>query len=260
MSVFGTNETLVKRISDCVNKLKSTPVSVEEMDELVNDVRELYERVLIVRHKAFEKHIGREIENNVKVEDESIELPKTEVEHIEVKENVVTHIEQKTESESFSFSLFDTIEDSVEEERIETKEEPVIESEKVIEEAPDKIETVQPEIAIAHHIATSTPDSPSSLFDKLSEQIRSNSLSDTLQYSRIETLTTAFSLNDRIRFTNQLFGGETETFRSAIELLDKQENKEIATQTIEQFATKYEWDLESNDVLHFYTYIERRYV
>jgi hypothetical protein len=56
MSKFGSTQELYTRIGSQLEKINNQPVGVEEFEVLLNDTRELYERALVLRYKAFEKY------------------------------------------------------------------------------------------------------------------------------------------------------------------------------------------------------------
>jgi len=76
---------------------------------------------------------------------------------------------------------------------------------------------------------------------KLFEQPRTNELGDKLSNSPIADLRKAFTINDRLLYTNELFGGDKNTFERALYLLDQYDHFQEAKHYLEQMADQYEW-------------------
>lgn len=247
MGVFGSNEELVEKIKTQISQIKKKGLSAEEFERLLNETRELYERILILRYKSFEERTGKQ-EKSTSSESKKVEKePVIEPEVISELKTEVVIPEEQQEEEAFGFSLFGEIEENVE----KTPEKPV-------EGLPE--ETIQPESLIGHKSVPNPTKPATSLLEKLSEQSNSSRLSDKLKLTKIASLSETFTLNDRIRFSQGLFNGSNEAFQAAVKLLDSLEKREEAIAQLEKYSSEYEWDLESKDVEHFYEFIERLYV
>ena len=247
MSVFGNNEELIAKIKTQFGLIKSKGLSAEEFENLLNDTRELYERVLILRYKSFEQRVGKPTvsedtkpESNKVVEEVTVEIEKT-IEVIEEK------VEDEESEESFAFSLFGEIEDD-QQVTEETKNETAV------------TESIQPETIIGAQHIPSTSKEATSLLERLSEQNNANRLSDKLKLTRIESLSSVFTLNDRIRFSQGLFKGNNDAFQVALTTIESFNEKEEAFSQLKKYSEEYGWDMESKDVEHFYEFITRLYV
>jgi hypothetical protein len=80
-----------------------------------------------------------------------------------------------------------------------------------------------------------------------------------LKKSKIESIVSALTLNDKIRFTKNLFDGNADTFNAAMQLLDAQKSISEARDLLEQYASRYEWNREDSNTVDFQEFIERRY-
>jgi type IV secretory pathway VirB10-like protein len=251
MSVFGTNEELIGKISSELKRLKQESMTASELDALVGDARELYERLIVLRYKAFEQTVKKsEIPQETVEQSISVEpTPELKVEPIE------PAVEEPETDMGFAFQLFD------EPETVEAQE-PVVHFEPSTPEPPKVEETVQPELVLGEQPVKQPAEaqSPSSLLEKLSEQHNQNRLADKLKLSPIASLKSTFTLNDRIRFSQGLFSGDSEQFRLAVDILDSCDSLDAAKNHLAQYATTYTWDMESKDVEHFYEFIERRFM
>ncbi|MFN5417699.1 MAG: hypothetical protein ACK5B9_11630 [Flavobacteriia bacterium] len=125
MSKFGTKEEIVKAIESHFSTMQHGKMSMEDLETLVEQARELYERVLVLRYKAYEEKIFGEakevlnpIENTVTESNIVEEIHQAEVESIEQanlpqdesftfeREADVVDIQEEGEP-VFDFSLFD---------------------------------------------------------------------------------------------------------------------------------------------------------
>ena len=261
MSKFDTKEDLLVSIQLLFNNLKIGKLSEEDMETLVNSTRELHERALILRYKAYEHKIYGETSNEIN----DVVIPEHVQEHIIV-EPVITNIEPEkkevvlekkhveTPSFDMSFSLFDQIEEPQKEEEIilptETSSEapePEIDN-FTVSEALESVEIIP---------ITETSSAPKDLFDKMLEQ--DNSLGAKLMFSKIESLQTAFGLNEKLQIIRELFKGSSEDYTQAIQILDVQPNFEQAKAILSNFTLEYAWELDTPIAIEFVQKIARRY-
>ena len=94
MSKFDTKEDLLVSIQLLFNNLKIGKLSEEDMETLVNSTRELHERALILRYKAYEHKIYGETSNEIN----DVVIPEHVQEHIIV-EPVIPNIEPEKKEE-----------------------------------------------------------------------------------------------------------------------------------------------------------------
>lgn len=251
MSVFGTNEELIEKISSELKRLKQESMTASELDALVGDARELYERLIVLRYKAFEQTVKKS-----EIPQETVEQSVPVQPTVEVKnEPTEPAVEEPETDMGFAFELF-------EEPVTEAPQEPEVQFAPPAPEPPKVEETVQPELVLGEQPVKQPTEaqSPSSLLEKLSEQHNQNRLADKLKLSPISSLKSTFTLNDRIRFSQGLFSGDSEQFRQAVDALDACPSLEAAKKQVTAYANTHGWDMESKDVEHFYEFIERRFM
>ena len=131
MRNFVSKEDLLLEIGTCFSKMENGKVSLEELENLVNHTKDLYERSIILRYKAMEEKVfGEDIVINsseeqvseiYQTEDEIEETPVINNEdenNTSAEELEELHSEQKSEP-NFGFNLFDYQEEEVKEEAIE---------------------------------------------------------------------------------------------------------------------------------------------
>ena len=75
----------------------------------------------------------------------------------------------------------------------------------------------------------------------------------------LETLIGSFSLNEKLQLINELFGGSSDVFSSAIKRLDALSNLSATRPILAEMAEMHNWDLESETTEEFIFKICRRY-
>ena len=141
MGNFGSKEDILVDIAVLFKQMEGGKLTLDELDNLVNMSRELNERMVILRYKAFEEKVfgvrpvveeTPEIVEEISIEEESIKMEEEIIPEIEVVAEVEIEIEEEIQIEeplfqvevkdepSFGFSLFDDHGDA-EEIAVETK-------------------------------------------------------------------------------------------------------------------------------------------
>lgn len=231
----------IKAIEELANKMENGTLTIEELANLETLTRELHERSIILKYKAFEN----------KVISTSSTPTTTEVEE---KVSVIepTEIEEEEEEPTIDFSIFDTPaqeeikEVKAEESAFVLEEIPVQTSveENTQEEKPEPVNNIQ-------------QNQGTSFWEQLN--IKDNSLSTQFEGAKIDTLIGAFGLNEKLRFINDLFDGSSESFSDAIKILDSQSNIEEAKLKSAELANQHNWDAEEESVVDFMMMVNRRY-
>jgi hypothetical protein len=104
-------------------------------------------------------------------------------------------------------------------------------------------------------------DMPGTPMGKLFEQPKTNELGDKLSNSPISDLRKAFTINDRLLFTNELFGGDRSTFEQALHFLNQYDQFSEAQHYLEQMADQYHWLSEEREPIarDFVRTVRRRF-
>ena len=266
----------IKSIEALVAKMESGELSINELLELEKLTRDLHERSIILKYKAFEnRNADFPLEEEVLTEEELEAIDEVE-EEIDLFEEAA---EEEEEAPEIDFSMFDapveeeekeepTIEFSapVEEKKPEyqvhltsepIKEEPVAEEPVVVKSEPQVIQPEPTPTPVAEEPRAVIKESGSSFLDRL--KIIDNSIGSQIAGRKIDTLSGAFGINDRLLYINELFDGSGEAFSDAIKLLDSQPGLDAASVKIEELAFKNSWNPEEETVLEFLSIIKRRY-
>ena len=271
MSKFDTKEDLLVSVQLLFNNMKIGKLSEEDMETLVSSTRELYERALILRYKAYENKIYGDnavVENDIiipePVKEHLIVEPEIPVMEAIIEPTTVEVKEPETPSFDMSFSLFDQLEEpndtKVEEETPVSEsafQEPLPEEDSfVANESVESVEVVQSAvIEEVQPVVIETHSAPKDLFDKMLDQNKSLGL----MFTKIDSLQGAFGLNEKLQIIRELFNGSSEAFTQAIQIFDMQPDFTHAKTILSNFTLEYSWELDTPIVIEFVQKIARRY-
>lgn len=330
--MFKAKEDLLSAIQQAFTNLNNGQFDLNQMNELVENTRELYERSLIIRHKAFElkasqqtvvfeQDIQETIINQPAVEQEINNVVEEISQPIEIFEETIADVEETISAEEiieeevpvientyvrnseetfsvtekddlFSFDLFAS-EEKVEEtptqpifealetpapivQNIEEEKEEEIELPKAIgdiiqanmneitvesvieaeQEMEDELVENTPE-TIETPTAFTAPTTDASFFNSY----RSLELNPSAKLiaPKIENLTGAFGLNEKLMFIRELFNGSSDAFNTSIATIDQLGNFNEAKSFLNPIAIENEWTLENQTTVDFIAKIERRF-
>ncbi len=234
---FKSLEQIVQAISDKIPALKKGELELSDIEGLTKNAQELFERLVVLRHKAFEKMADT---NQGEVLEKVIE--KTPV------------VEQ--EKEDFSFDLTENTTNNVESEMLFDFSEP-LEEEKVEEEI-KPIEKPIEEKEIKGSI-NDTFQSKNSLND-IFKSAQKKSLADKLKYSPITNLKSYININQKYVFVSKLFSGDNDKYNQEIERLNGCKDGDEARELLSNLSLQLNWDAENENVISFVELVERRYL
>lgn len=244
---FQSLDQLVKNISDNIIELNNGQLNSSEIENLTENARNLYERLIVIRHKAYEK-FG---EPTKAIVEEVIETPTT------VNESIIE------EDSIFDFASEETVKDSIEEEDMmsfdfsETIEEVIP---PIIEEPTPVVENIV-ESKTSENESASLGESLSNNNTSLNDAFKSSSsLGDKLNQSKIDDLKTHIDINKKFSFISDLFNGSNENYNEAINALNVCSSGDEARNVLGELAQKNSWDVEEVTVSIFVDLIERRYL
>jgi hypothetical protein len=276
-------EKIFTEMHAALEKMHAGNLSREELDQLVENSREFYERCVIVRFKAYEKDIFGEIPVSVPMVEVSTPEP-----IVEIPPMVLMELEQEAIAD-LSEGQFDDVSNFESEVVFEPEEtnspevEPVqgaIEFSMfndVVEHVTNEIDNedeavdhvsisavtteeygVKEEHVIMEQVSIQPTNEDNAKFVKRFSAT-DPSLAAQLSLSRLDTLIGSFGLNERLNFINGLFDGSSEAFSEAIKELDTQYSQEDALIKASAFAAQYSWNLDDDNVEEFVIKLKRRY-
>lgn len=327
MASFRTKEELLQAINEGFDALNRGVIDVEQMNGLVASTRELYERAVIIQHKAHElvvreqpvvftkdvapssvsvKEVVTEEVTDFK-EDSIIEQAQEEAEVVQEETVSATPHQQPTFSveekdEGFTFDLFATkeeekptfemnsfheepMQESYEETEAEIEEEielpktiaeiirenpttflsnegevqPIIEE--LDEEMPEELEKetvvameedrVEEPVKVTHSVGDT------SFFNNY--QPLANNPAAMMIAPKIDNLTSAFGLGEKLMYIRELFNGSSDAFNQVITEVEKGQSFQEAKILLSVIASDNAWSLDNQTTLDFVNKVERRF-
>lgn len=277
MSKFDTKEDLIITLQMLFENLNQGSINEEELETMVSTARELYERTLILRYKAYERKVFGEQEDKVSEENQELIIEETPLPEKEVL------VEEDKPTFDMVFSLFDELESTndadIEEEVKEEEDFSDAFFQESIEEVSDEVEFSSPLkdeaseiIEVSETIETpeetksfhsyeekpvATTSTAKDVFDKMLE--KDDSLGAKLMGLRIDSLNGVFGLNEKLQLINDLFDGSSESFYQAIKIFDNASDFEQAKLILSNYANEFSWELDNELVIEFVQKVARRY-
>jgi len=292
-------KTILSNLTERLSVLENGNLTQAEMELLVEDAKELYERLIVLRYKIYELNVlgPKEVSEPVvsahidpiteEVEQASFDLFEMNEEEVSAKEEAPVMDFQMEEPEipSAEASLFDVVMEtpavSTESPAEESSEE-LVHEEELVEESGIVSLAVEMEETEEKEAEAVLEESPDVEAPAISTETAANFLDDiqdpestsinsawilqieqTIRSDRsvfpLETLIGSFSLNEKLQFINELFDGSSDAFSTATKKLDASENMAQAREQLSEFSSTYNWDLESEIVEDFIFKICRRY-
>lgn len=224
---------LAKALNKKTQKLENGKLAFEEVNDMLENSRDIYERLTVIRYKAL-------------VEKKEL------LEGLE-KENISKEkIEEVVEETSFSFQFDSEEEDSLEispnqknllDEIDEIGSEPIFDFPELEEKQSKLVEDLH---TINENYASS--QQPESLGEKLTR-------------SKIKDLKEAIALNQKFLFINELFDGDKEKYDTVLDKINGCETLlEVKAYLSSEVSAYSKWDKEAQAVQQFNSLIERKFL
>ncbi len=233
-------QSLAQQLADQLNGLYSGKNKKDSLEQMVNHSRELYERLIVLRHKAYEADVRPENElpiNEITLE----ELPVFEIEIPETTEETIS------ETPATTFELEAEIEE---------------------EESPIDIDTRQVNLMDMIEEVTQSQNSPDpvleentpiiSLNDILAQQQTQHTILKRLEKAPIDDLKKSITMNQRFQFARELFMGDSEQYEISISELNNASG-EKAMALLDQLKKKFNWDTASIAYIELEELVQRRH-
>lgn len=233
---FQTLKELSSSLAEKLEQLNNGQLNRNEVEALTDQARELYERLVIIRFKSYEGH--SDIENK-------LEKPEEEVVHVESTDQKAEEDDKVDELMMFDFTA--TEETIEEEETVEKPEEDLVSEESVEEKQVEVPENKPRQEAI-----------DKSLNDNFKKE--DGSVAGKFEKAPIKDLKEHIGINRKFLYVNELFGGDSVAYNSAIEKLNAGGSKDAAFSLIGELKSSQKWDKESPTVAGFIELVERRYL
>lgn len=258
---FKSLEALVKLIKQSHKQLQNGELNESGLNEFIETVQDLQERLVIMRFKAYEGAMGRA--------DRPAGETKGAISNIDLRNQIslIDAIEEEVQKEVPEAKPMPSINFSAQPKKVDKPKAPApeikLEPSKPIEPAA-KVEEVKvapspepKEPSIAQEAASQAEQS---LNEKLSEK-KGTSLNEKLKKTPIADLSKAIGINQKYQFINELFKQNADHYNQVIGELNKCNNyKEALTIVRQDPAQQYNWEEDDRNVLAFMDLVERRYL
>ena len=260
-------KNLVKKIDKLKRQLSYLPSLEErnqlhEIEEYQHLVLELEESLIIFKH---------ELESSLTSADKTLEKP-VEKEPIAEEDNQKDE-EENPASRSQSIDpemhpankILSNLDEAIESLEREEESQQIEPAEKELVEEPlmtDNVVEEEEEAAISQAESNEEREEVTEDIHEINDHTSpKSSVSDRLSRMPIKDLKSAFGLNERFYFANELFGGNGEEFIRAINEFNHLSSFEDAQKLMEaKYIEIYNWDLEKEEVASFIDLVERRYL
>jgi hypothetical protein len=212
-----------------LERLKAGELSLDELELVAEQSRELYERLVVLRYKAFDESVhGKEMVQNEPVEPVAIQVQE------EIKAETTNQV-----------SLIDAIEE-------------VTKSEEQPEGLPlFTMDAPAPVVNTLFDLAA-LPATPSVNEMLARTMVQQETVAQHHTHTPIADLKIAITLNQRFQFSRELFKGNNQDYEVAIDLLNTSTRDE-ALQYVKSLEDKYQWNVGSTVARDFRSLVERRH-
>ena len=248
---------LITSLANNIEALDKGLLSVYDLESLLNNARSVHERITVLHYLAIEREVkvGR-------VENKGIQFHFTSPAEIENthpnQTNLIDAIQVEHHNEAVRKSigtqtpLFE--EESNKVEATEIKKETVEES-KPEEPSLDQKQAVE-KVSVPNE-----SEKNKSINDKFLGHAEKPTVADKLSQSPIEDLNKAIGLNQKFLFMNDLFEGENEKYKEALNTINNFSTYMEADEYINNsLKHQFKWDDESLSVQKFIDLVKRRFL
>ena len=258
---YDNMKSITEKLSNSINELENGTLELKDLENLVEDARQLYERLLIVKYKAYETYGEPTAKKDApvveKVTPDKIDTEKLVVEQEkEIEEETAFDFsgiteEPKVEQPSFDFSDMSDL--SSAEDKIEEVLEPTLKEIPVQKPKTDFYSADEDEDDNKEDDVENSLNSKLKLEDDLS-------LRKKLQSTPVKDLKAEISIAKKFEYIRFMFEGDNTKYESAIQVLNSCTDGEDAKNKLNEYSTEYNWDLENKSIIKFVELVERRYL
>jgi hypothetical protein len=271
--------TLSKSISASIEKLEGGTLTISEIQEVLNDARELHERIAILQYVLHSKKtiddtlINEAIVNSSKDSNEKDKAASIVDSKISESLDIEKQEPAPKEKKGFklNFNLFTSepeptnqinLLDVIEEDAlvIESPKAELSKTEVEIEVEVKETKVVVEDTSMNKVIAKVSEKQALSLNEKLADLNEKPTLAAKLSRKPVKDLNEEIGLNQKFLFMNDLFGGENTLYKEAISSINEFNTAEEAKQLMTQLAQRHNWDMESISVIKFTDLVERKFL
>ena len=247
---YKNTEDLIKEISEKVAELQKGDLGLGELNELINNGKDLFEHLVILRYKAFDKYGTPEKSVPDKIVEKAAVVEKVKIEK---------EVEEEVADTPFDFTGF-TAEEEKEQPRFDftlDEEKPKIEEKEVEDDETE--EQIEFEEKIADSVQAGEDDEDETSLNQSLKQDE-DSLRKKLQNTPIANIKSHISIAKKFEYISIMFDGDPAAYDEAIDFLNTCATGNDARLKLNELTTNQDWDLENKSIINFIELVERRYL
>ena len=233
---YKNTKELIIEVSNQLDKLDQGSLELDELNRLVECGQEIYEQLVILRYKAFDKF--GEQQSNKPIIEKTVEPP----------------LAQETEAEAFDFTEISSP---------KTKEEPQPSFDFSIDTEIDSKANVPDNEEKSAEKQIKTPKEDETDFNSLNDVFKSEddlSLRKKFQNTPVADIKSNISIAKKFEYISNMFDGNSSEYEESIDFLNTCASGEDARLKLNELTSKYKWDLEDKSIIKFIELVERRYL
>lgn len=225
---------LIQSLQVKINQIENGNVAVVDFDAAITYSQELLEKLYILRYKAYENEVQNKSTDTPVTEEVQCQFDLTELNNPSFEK-----VEISIEPDKKKDIIVDSIEESIAITEV-IPEEPVIVQNLEEELFSNETESsAQEDVIVEEFIEELTEALDIALLIRETKK----------PVEALDTLIGSFSLKEKLQYINQLFGGSSEVFASAVKHLDESGNMEKAESHLVYLANEYKWIQAETDVV-----------
>ena len=249
-----TIKSIAAQIVHLSEKLEKGELRAEEIEEMTEFSRQLYERMVVLQYKAYEATVRAQ------------EARQEEQEGVEASANEATEPDQTYEPEAPAAEAIPESEPIIEAEK---QDEPESEPEEKQEEPADDLAErlafrFEPEEVPSNQISLIDSIEEINKMEKSINEAFSDqpaSLAQRLNKKPVSNLKTAITINQKFKFISDLFDNDADAFHKAIDRINSCTSFIEADEYIQNGLTsRFEWEMKSPAVKEIMDLVERRFL
>lgn len=241
MEQYKNLKKLITSLYNNLDSLDKGNLSFADLYSMLDDARNIHERIAILHYMAMERSVKKDDEDNGL--------------------NFNFSKEKTDETPENQTSLIDAIET---EEHLEAVKNSIGEQKPLFEFDSKKLAQNKPEYnkESTQYKTNDIDDTDvnSTINDKFSSNADKPTLAEKLGKQPIKDLTKHIGLNQKFLFMNDLFEGENDKYKIAIDKINNFSIFDEANKYVKELELEYSWDMDSSSAKKFIELISRRFI
>jgi len=241
-------QSLAQQLTDQLNHLYSGQNKKENLESMVNNARDLYERLVVLRHKAYEQEVNNPSNAEISNVDIDAQMPTFTLD--------LSEIAVESSPVGLDNTFNPNVNDSITDQRQVNLMDMIEEVTKTETDNPVESIDSQKDFSSPTILNETTPIV--SLNDILSQNQNTSTILNRLEKSKIDDLKKSITMNQRFQFARELFNGDSEQYEITISALNNCDS-EKALELFHTYKQKWSWDEASIAFIELMDLVQRRH-